>query len=439
MNRDGIDFTKKKRCCVCGAENSLSAVMIGKFGEYTRCKALICEDCASLCCAEKGKDGKYSVESVDMVPGLVKKEADKARAEMKKAVAAVVAKRPRLARWTTSPFSVEGGATFSEVAMASWVESKEDAFRQKIRLMGFFWELKHVPCPVCGKEVALTTKGDVEINTNLEFACPDGHLAFDEAELNELFSAKHSYYAKNVRCGKTTWGWEQREREMSSPEFLFCSAYGFLQVQKALQALWIDKWDLVKDFMQGVGACGKCKYRSDKCRECRTKFAEERPESWARYKLAYAFPERMNLRGLFETIAEAKKYKASKHCRMWCATSPDNGATRICGATGEACGFDGEKPCRLCEKQIDGAPVGNFLATVAMCQHYKNGQCLACRGKDNKWKGERNLPTCTFKATDFIYSDKGTFCESYCMRKGIDLDAAASASAEGTSYSGYWR
>ena len=74
-----------------------------------------------------------------------------------------------------------------------------------------------------------------------------------------------------------------------------------------------------------------------------------------------------------------------------------------------------------------------------MCQHYKNGQCLACKGKDNKWKGERNLPTCTFKATDFIYGDKGTFCESYNMRKGIDLDAAASASAAGTSYSGYWR
>jgi hypothetical protein len=87
---------------------------------------------------------------------------------------------------------------------------------------------------------------------------------------------------------------------------------------------------------------------------------------------------------------------------------------------------------------VEGKPLGNFLATAGMCQHYKNGKCLAHCGKDGKWEGREDLDVCTFKASHYVFSDH-YFCKSFKLREGLDLDAALTASKAGKSYSGYYR
>ena len=70
MNRDHIDFTKTGKCCLCGEEKQLSEAEIGRFGQYTACRTLMCPKCVKLCGA-KAKNGRLFVENVDDVPAKI--------------------------------------------------------------------------------------------------------------------------------------------------------------------------------------------------------------------------------------------------------------------------------------------------------------------------------------------------------------------------------
>ena len=129
MNRDHIDFTKTGKCCLCGEEKQLSEAEIGRFGQYTACRTLICPDCVKLCGAKPGEDGRLFVKNVDGVPAKVAAMSSSFATAAKKALTAEWKKRGDLKRWIIEPFAVVGGQTFGQVAMKAWTDAKDGSMR----------------------------------------------------------------------------------------------------------------------------------------------------------------------------------------------------------------------------------------------------------------------------------------------------------------------
>lgn len=449
MNRDHIDFTKTGKCCLCGEEKQLSEAEIGKFGQYTACRTLMCPKCVKLCGA-KTENGRLFVEDVDGVPAKVAAMSSGFAAAAKKALAAEWKKQGDLERWVAEPFAVVGGQTFGQVAMKAWTDAKDKAFAVKLATIKYFKNKRPetMSCPVCGKPLVVEAPDaeKLEINDVLKFKCPDGCLAFDETELASLYRESYEDHVRRLGTGYGLYGGCNRlrsEAEMNSVRALSCTAYALDVVEKILTDLAYERYNALRDAMYGKGGpCKGCKRgcSSDASRKCHDDFSAAHPEVFSRISgHVYGFKNGMNLRGLLATIKESDGYRASEHCRLWCETSPDTMRHGVCGATGECCGkYDGEKSCRKCGMHVEGKPLGNFLATAGMCQHYRNGKCLAHCGKDGKWEGREDLDVCTFKANHYVFSDH-YFCERFRLREGLDLDAALEASRAGKSYSGYYR
>ena len=450
MNRDHIDFTKTGKCCLCGEEKQLSEAEIGRFGGYTACRTLMCQNCAELSGA-KEKDGRLFVKDVDGVPKKVAARSARFAAAAKKALAAEWKKRGDLERWIAEPFAVVGGQTFGQVAMKAWTDAKDKAFAVKLAVIDHFKSKRPdlMSCPVCRKPLVVEAPPaeKLEINDVLKFKCPDGCLAFDETELASLYRDSYEDYIRRLGAGYSRYGSCDRlrlEAEKNSVRALSCTAYALDVVEKILTDLACERYDVTRDAMHEKGGpCNGCKRgcSSEMSRKCHGDFAAAHPELFSRIvDHIYGFKKGMNLRGLLTVLKESNEYKASEHCKLWCDTSPDNAAHGVCGATSRRCErFDGEKSCRKCGMHVEGRPLGNFLATAGMCQHYQEGKCLAHRGKDGKWEGREDLDVCTFKAGHYVFSDKGRFCESFRLRDGLNLDAALEMSKAGKSYSGYYR
>lgn len=451
MNRDHIDFTKTGKCCLCGEEKQLSEAEIGKFCGYTACKTLICPNCVKLCGA-KTKNGRLFVKSVDDVPAKVAAMSSSFAAAAKKALAAEWKKRGDLKQWITEPFAVVGGQTFGQVAMKAWTDAKDKAFAVKLATIKYFKDKhpKKMSCPMCGKPLVIEAPDaeKLEINDILKFKCPDGCLEFDETELSSLYRESYEDYVHKLKagyCGLYGGCYGLRaEAEANSVRALSCTAYALDAVEKILTGLARERYYALRDAMdEKDGPCKGCKRgcSSDAASKCCGDFLAAHPEIFSRISdHIYGFKKGMNLRGLLAIMKESNGYKASEHCRLWCETSPDNAVHGVCGATSRKCErFDGEKSCRKCGMHVEGRPLGNFLATAGMCQHYRDGKCLARRGKDGKWEGREDLDVCTFKASHYVFSDRGQFCESFRLRDGLDLDAALETSRAGKSYSGYYR
>lgn len=451
MNRDHIDFTKTGKCCLCGVDGeNLQKAVIGKFGQYMSCHVLMCGNCVKLCGAKPGKDGRLFAKNVDGVPAKVARMSADFEKAAKKALAAEWAKRTNLARWVAEPFAVVGGRTFGQVAMKAWTDAKDKAFAEKLEVIEYFkskspWIMR---CPVCGKSLVLDAPpaAKLEINDVLKFKCPDGCLSFDEIELAEMDSESYDYYAKRLAAGYGRYDDNpykvMREKESISARSRTAHALDTLE-EKVMLKLASE----LHGAMHAAGSynekCRQCrKNRSyDVCGKCYDEFDAAHPEIRRRVvDYVYGFEKGMNLHGLLDAIRRSNKYNASKHCKLWCKTSPDNMARGVCGATGRLCEkYDGCESCRKCGMHAEGRPLGNFLATAGMCQHYQDGKCLVHRGKDGKWEGRKDLDVCTFKASHYVFSDKGQFCESFRLRDGLDLDAALETSRAGKSYSGYYR
>lgn len=450
MNRDHIDFTKTGKCCLCGEEKQLSEAEIGKFGGYTACRTLMCPNCVKLCGAKK-KDGRLFVESVDGVPAKVAAKSSRFAAAAKKALAAEWKKRGDLERWVAEPFAVVGGQTFGQVAMKAWTDAKDRAFAIKLAVIDHFKSKRPdlMSCPVCRKPLVVEAPDaeKLEINDVLKFKCPGGCLAFDETELASLYRDSYEDYIRRLGAGYSRYGSCDRlrlEAEKNSVRALSCTAYALDVVEKILTDLACERYDAIRDAMyEKGGPCNGCRRgcSSEMSRKCHGDFADAHPELFSGIvDHIYGFKKGMNLRGLLAALKESDEYKASEHCKLWCDTSPDNAEHGVCGATSRRCErFDGGKSCRKCGMHVEGRPLGNFLATAGMCQHYQDGKCLAHRGKDGKWEGREDLDVCTFKAGHYVFSDKGRFCESFRLRDGLDLEAALETSRAGKSYSGYYR
>lgn len=445
MNRDHIDFTKTGKCCLCGEEKQLSEAEIGKFGQYTACRTLMCPKCVKLCGA-KAKNGRLFVKDVDGVPAKAAAMSAAFADAAKKALAAEWKKQGDLERWVAEPFAVVGGQTFGQVAMKAWTDAKDKAFAVKLATIEHFKNKRPetMACPVCGKPLVVEAPDaeKLEINDVLKFRCPDGCLAFDETELASLYRESYEDHVRRLGAGYSCDRLRLRA-EMNSVRTLSCTAYALDVVEKILTDLAYERYNALRDAMYGKGGpCKGCKRgcSSDASRKCHDDFSAAHPEVFSRISgHVYGFKKGMNLRGLLAAIRESDGYRASEHCRMWCETSPDTMRHGVCGATGECCGkYDGEKSCRKCGMHVEGKPLGNFLATAGMCQHYQNGKCLAHCGKDGKWEGREDLDVCTFKANHYVFSDHH-FCERFRLREGLDLDAALEASRAGKSYSGYYR
>lgn len=451
MNRDHIDFTKTGKCCLCGEEKQLSEAEIGRFGKYTACRTLICPDCVKLCGAKPGEDGRLFVQNVDGVPAKVAAMSSSFATAAKKALTAEWKKRGDLKRWIIEPFAVVGGQTFGQVAMKAWTDAKDEAFAIKLAVIDHFKSKRPdlMSCPVCGKPLVVEAPDaeKLEINDVLKFKCPDGCLAFDETELTSLYRDSYEDYVCKLGAGYSRYGscsHLRPEAEKNSVSALSCTAYALDIVEKILADLTYERYDALRDAMyEKGGPCDGCKRgcSSERARKCHGDFADAHPELFSGIvNHIYGFKKGMNLRDLLAALKESDEYRASEHCKLWCNTSPDNAAHGVCGATSRRCEkFDGEKSCRKCGMHVEGRPLGNFLATAGMCQHYRDGKCLAHRGKDGKREGRENLDICAFKASHYVFSDKGRFCESFRLREGLDLDAALTASKAGKSYSGYYR
>jgi len=451
MNRDHIDFTKTGKCCLCGEEKQLSEAEIGRFGKYTACRTLMCPNCVKLCGAKPRKDGWLFVKNVDGVPAKIAEMSADFEKAAKKALAAEWKKRGDLKRWVAEPFAVVGGRTFGQVAMKAWTDAKDTAFAIKLAVIGHFKSKRPdlMSCPVCRKPLVVEAPDaeKLEINDVLKFKCPGGCLAFDETELSSLYRDSYEDYVRRLGAGYSRYGSCDRlrlEAEKNSVRALSCTAYALDAVEKILTNLACERYDAIRDAMyEKGGPCNGCKRgcSSEMSRKCHGDFADAHPELFSGIvDHIYGFKKGMNLRGLLATLKESDEYKASEHCKLWCDTSPDNAAHGVCGATSRRCErFDGGKSCRKCGMHVEGRPLGNFLATAGMCQHYQDGKCLAHRGKDGKWEGREDLGVCTFKAGHYVFSDKGRFCESFRLRDGLDLDAALETSRAGKSYSGYYR
>lgn len=451
MNRDNIDFTGVGICCLCGAGGkNLQKAVIGKFEQYTSCRVLMCGNCVKLCGAKPGKDGGLFVESVDGVPDKVAKASAEFAEAAKKALESEWKKRGDLRWWIAEPFAVAGGRTFGQVAMKKWTDAKDEAFAEKLETIAHFeskspWVMR---CPVCGKPLVLDAPSaeKLEINDVLKFKCPDGCLSFDEIELAEMDSESYDYYVRRLAAGYGEYGDNpynvMREKESISARSRTAHALDTLG-EKVMSKLAGELHEAIHDAGSYGEKCRQCrKNRSyDVCGKCYDEFDAAHPEIRRRVvDGVYGFEKGMNLRGLLEAVERSNKYKASEHCRLWCAASPDNGARGVCGATGGFCKkYDRCESCRKCGAHVEGKPLGNFLATAGMCQHYKDGKCLARCGKDGKWKGREDLDVCTFSADHYVFSDKGEFCGKFKLRAGLDLDAALEASKAGKSYSGFYR
>jgi hypothetical protein len=405
----------------------------------------MCPKCVKLCGAKK-KGSVLFVKDVDGVPAKVAAMSAAFAAAAKKALAAEWKKRGDLERWVAEPFAVVGGQTFGQVAMKAWTDAKDKAFAVKLATIEYFKNKRPetMACPVCGKPLVVEAPDaeKLEINDVLKFRCPDGCLEFDEIELSSMYRESYEDYVRRLGTGYSC----DRPRlmaEMNSVRALSCTAYALDVVEKILTDLAYERYNALRDAMYGKGGpCKGCKRgcSSDASRKCHDDFSAAHPEVFSRISgHIYGFKKGMNLRGLLAAIKESDGYRASEHCRLWCETSPDTMRHGVCGATGECCGkYDGEKSCRKCGMHVEGKPLGNFLATAGMCQHYRNGKCLARCGKDGKWEGREDLDVCTFKANHYVFSDHH-FCERFMLREGLDLDAALEASRAGKSYSGYYR
>lgn len=453
MNRDHIDFTKTGKCCLCGAERNVhfDKAVIRQFGKYTSCRVQICPTCLKLFPgAKRINNGPWDIASVDDIPAKMAKKAAEFAAAAKKTLAAAWKKRGDLERWVAEPFAVVGGQTFGQVAMKAWTDAKDKAFAVKLATIEHFKSKmpEKMSCPVCGKPLVVEAPDaeKLEINDVLKFRCPGGCLEFDETELSSMYRESYEDYVRRLGAGYSRYGSCDRlraEADKNSVRALSCTAYALDVVEEILAGLAYEKYDALRDAMYGKdGPCKGCKRgcSSDAAGKCRGDFSAAHPEVFSRISgHIYGFKKGMNLRGLLAAIRESDGYRASEHCRMWCETSPDTMRHGVCGATGECCGkYDGEKSCRKCGMHVEGRPLGNFLATAGMCQHYQNGKCLARCGKDGKWKGREDLDVCTFKANHYVFSDH-SFCKSFRLREGLDLDAALEASKAGKSYSGYYR
>ena len=430
----------------------MTSAEIGRFGLYTACKVLICPECVKLCGAEKRKDGALFVKDVDGVPDKVAKMSAEFMEAAKKALSETWNKRADLTGWVAEPFSVSGGKTFCQVAMKKWTDAKDKAFALKLATIKYFKDKQpeKMSCPVCGKPLVVDAPDadKLEINDILKFKCPDGCLEFDETELASLYSEAHADYVRKLSSRRMGWQdgidrsrWEQN---MQSVTALSCTAYALDAVEKLLTDLAYERYDMLHSAMHKKdGPCKGCKRGCsfDASRKCHDDYAAAHPELLSRIvSHIYDFKKGMNLHGLIEAIRRSNEHKASEHCMLWCAVSPDNAANGVCGATSRRCErFDGKKSCRKCGMHVEGRPLGNFLATAGMCQHYRNGKCLAHCGRDGKWEGHEDLDVCTFAADCYVFSDKGRFCKSFKLRDGLDLDAALEASKAGKSYSGYYR
>ena len=449
MNRDHIDFTKTGKCCLCGEEKQLSEAEIGRFGQYTACRTLMCPKCVKLCGA-KAKNGRLFVEDVDDVPAKVARMSADFDKTAKNVLAAEWAKCGDLKRWIIEPFTIVGGQTFSQVAMKKWTDAKDKAFAVKLATIEHFKSKmpEKMSCPVCRKPLVIEAPDaeKLEINDVLKFKCPDGCLAFDEIELSSLYRKSYEDHVRKLGAGYSRYGrcnYLCSEAEKNSIRALSCTAYALDVVERILTDLAYERYKAISDAMYKKGGpCNGCKRgcSSEMSRKCHGDFADAHPELFSRIvDHIYGFKKGMNLRGLLATLKESDEYRASEHCKLWCDTSPDNAVHGICGATSRRCEwFDGEKSCRKCGMHVEGRPLGNFLATAGMCQHYQNGKCLAHYGKDGKWKGRKDLDVCTFNAGHYVFSDHA-FCENFRLRDGLDLDAALEASRVGKSYSGYYR
>ena len=454
MNRDHIDFTKTGKCCLCGAEHNehFDNAIIRQFGKYTSCYVQICQTCLKLFPdAKRIDDGPWDISSVDDIPAKMAKKAEEFSAVAEKTLAVAWKKYGDLERWVAEPFKVVGGRTFGQIAMKTWTDAKDEAFAIKLAVIDHFKSKRPdlMSCPVCRKPLAIEAPDaeKLEINDVLKFKCPDGCLTFDETELASLYRNSYEDYICKLGAGYSRYGRFNHlysEAEKNSIRALSCTAYALDIVEKILADLAYERYDVLRGVMyEKGGPCNGCKLRcsSEKARKCYSDFTDTHPELFSGIvNHIYGFKKGMNLHDLLVTLKESNEYRASEHCKLWCNTSPDNAVCGICGATSRKCEkFDGEKSCRKCSIHLEGKPLGNFLATAGMCQHYQNGKCLAHCGKNYKWEGCENLDVCTFKASHYIFSDKGCFCKNFKLRKGLDLDAALMASKAGKSYSGYYR
>lgn len=334
--------------------------------------------------------------------------------------------------------------------MKAWTDAKDKAFAEKLEVIEYFkskspWTMR---CPVCGKPLVLDAlpAEKLEINDVLKFKCPDGCLAFDEIEPAEMDRESYDYYVRRLATGYGRYGDNpcrvRLEKESISARSHTAHALDTLE-EKVISKLAGELHEAIYDAGSYGEKCRRCrKNRSyDVCGKCYDEFDAAHPEVRRRFvEDVYGFKKGMNLRGLLEAVKRSNAYRASKHCKLWCAVSPDNAARGVCGATGRPCGkYDGEESCRKCGMCAEGKPLGDFLATAAMRQHYSNGKCLKRCGKDGRWEGRKDLDVCTYGADHYVYSDRGQFCESFSLRDGLDLDAALTASRAGKSYSGFYR
>lgn len=446
MNRDKIDFTKTGKCCLCGAgkDEGLSSATVEKFSlyrgdgkelAYTSCRVLLCRDCAKLLPVKKAKDGSLSVKSVAGVREKVEAALKEFGDGLEKKIQAECAARPSVMKWAAHPFKLSGDNAWNGIWLAEWTKAKEEAFAEKLKVADFFRNQvaqRGFPCPVCMKRLKLAADPEsLEINDPLSFACPDGHLSFDERDIAELVGAEYSKKLQSICRGY----WSRKPgKELES-----CSTYGLDKINRLLCSVAAARYNVIRDMMHDLGKCSKCKYRSDKCDGCQEEFAKS-DEFLAKWKPMFGFPEKMDLKRLNEAVEAYKAYTADKHCLFWCKRSPDNGASGVCGRNGAECSFcSGSESCRKCRNHAEGKPLGNFLATAGMCQHYKDGKCLAGCGKVDKFEGAENQPNCTYRAEHYAYGHRSNFCEKFRLRNGLDLKEAMAMSRAGKSYRGYWR
>lgn len=420
MNRNNIDFTKTKLCACCGETKNLTVVHVDKYSSYTNCNVLLCKKCYKLGGAHESANG-HAIQSLNDVRDAIKSTINSIVAAVNDTISKQIHDNNLIRRYLyDDAFVLNDPHYANKFVIDGWICNKENAFTAKIDAIkkfecnqrangeryGYYMPLQ---CPVCNSLIKTTTKNldKLEINDVVHFACPNHCIEFTDVDLETIYSRTE---------------YEQYVLAKRNPRYRY---------------KYYDHDNDIVPFLYWALVCIANRLHN--------KIYGHRLEYFNAEVSAKAFGwskgAKLSLKEVLAKIDDSNKYVASKHCQLFCAHSPGNGKTHVCALTNNRCQYtDGSVSCKRCENYIDGEPIGNLLATHAMCDHYKNGECTACCGKKPSKTDLSNiehLPTCTFKGEHFILGSNSDACFTISL-KGDKLIEKLKTT-KGIPYrEGYW-
>lgn len=451
MNRDNIDFTQTGKCCICGYEvtqdNPCERVLVMDMGLYKNAHVLLCGRCAALV-GIKESAGTSPAEPFYAPNINIKDKVQKLvlglKSDIDQMIKGMVSAREHDIGMMLSngvrnrrpSFCLEAPIWRTTYAIEEWIAAKEQAFKDRNNIIGAFEKAWHMTCPICGQR--LSASEVKEINDPINFRCPSGCFSFSDRDFEMLFRKDYEDYGLSLRRY-----WYGVRKDAPTLEIF---AIGQIDTQlKEMCEAFNYKWE--RFLRDEANLCNRMKKLFGGCRSCSVCYAEaenepmyaaKKEELSRQIREAYGWDGRthMTYQQLVSAYEKSKLYGAEKHCQFYCRVSPDTGDTGICGATGGECRYcKGEMTCKICPCHREGSPVGNFLATHSMCQHYDNGKCLKNCGFNFGWKhNEKNLPTCSYRGDEYVFKHRGFPCQTFQIKGDIDLAEAIKDSKKGKSH-----